>query len=121
MKLKLDENLPASLVSELAVLGQDVDTVRQEGLTGRSDPDVWAAAQVTGRFLITQDLDFSDVRQFRPGTHHGLLLVRLPEAGRSALTRRLVEAFRHEDVEAWKGCFVVLSGHKLRVVRPMDG
>jgi hypothetical protein len=37
-------------------------------------------AQRAGRFLVTQDLDFSDVRRFEPGSHHGLLLVRLPDA-----------------------------------------
>ena len=78
MKLKLDENGPESLVAELAVHGHDVDTVRQEGLAGAPDPDVWAAAQAAGLFLITQGLDFSDVREFRPGTHHGLLLVGCP-------------------------------------------
>ena len=67
MKLKLDENLPESLVAELAGLGHDADNVRQEGLAGFADPDVWAAAQAEGRFLLTQDLDFSDVRQFQPG------------------------------------------------------
>ena len=121
MKLKLDENLPESLATELADIGQDVDTVRQEGLAGHSDPDVWSAAQAAGRFLVTQDLDFSDVRKFRPSTHHGLLLIRLPEAGRLALTHRLIEVFRREDVESWKRCFVVLSGHKLRVLRPTAG
>ena len=34
------------------------------------------AAQSDGRFLITQDLDFSDAREYVPGTHHGLLRVR---------------------------------------------
>ena len=119
--LKLDENLPEALVAELLALGHDVDNVRQEGLAGCPDPDVWAAAQAAACFLVTQDLDFSDVRRFRPGTHHGLLLVRLPDAGRLALTRRLVEVFRVENVEAWKGCFVVLSGHKLRVLQPRSG
>jgi predicted nuclease of predicted toxin-antitoxin system len=120
MKFKLDENLPESLVAELAALGHDVDNVRQEGLAGYNDPEVWAAAQAVGRFLITQDLDFSDVRRFQPGTHHGLLLVRLPEAGRNALIQRIVEVFRSEDVASWFGCFVVLSAHKLRVLRPTD-
>lgn len=118
MKIKLDENLPESLVAELATFDHDTDNVRQEGLAGRDDMDVWAAAQAEGRFLITQDLDFSDVRKFKPGAHHGLLLVRLPDAGRLALTRRLIEVFRSEDVESWARCFVVLSGHKLRVLRP---
>ena len=31
---------------------------------------------------LTQDLDFSDVRQFRPGTRAGLMLVRLQQPGR---------------------------------------
>jgi len=120
MKLKLDENLPESLLLELAALNHDVDSVRQEGLAGHADPDIWTAAQAEGRFLITQDLDFSDVRQFQPGTHHGLLLVRLPDAGRLALTRRIIEVFRNEAVESWASCFAVLSAHKLRVHRPTD-
>ena len=120
MKLKLDENLPETLLAELAALNHDVDNVRQEGLAGHDDPSIWAAAQAEGRLLITQDLDFSDVRQFRPGTHYGLLLVRLPDAGRLALTQKIIKVFRDEDVESWTGCFAVLSGHKLRVIRPSD-
>ncbi len=63
MKIKLDENLPDRLVAVLTGLGHNVDTVRTEQLTGSADPDVWSAAQADPRFLITQDLDFSDVRR----------------------------------------------------------
>jgi predicted nuclease of predicted toxin-antitoxin system len=69
--LKLDENLPEGLVAEFAALGHDVDNVRMEGLAGRNDEDVWTSTQAARRFLITQDLDFSDIRRFQPGTHHG--------------------------------------------------
>jgi predicted nuclease of predicted toxin-antitoxin system len=117
VKLKLDENLPQALVAALAALRHEVDNVRLEGLAGRDDPTVWQAAQETGRFLITQDLDFSDRRRFAPGTHRGLLLVRLRDAGRLALTSRITELFRSEEVESWAGCFVVLSEHKLRISR----
>ncbi len=61
MNIKLDENLPERLVVELQLLGHNVDTVRTEHLTGRDDNEVWQAAQSGRRFLITQDLDFSDV------------------------------------------------------------
>jgi hypothetical protein len=118
VKLKLDENLPESLLPAMAALGHDADNVRQEDLTGRPDPDVWQAAQVAGRFLITQDLDFSDIRQYAPGTHHGLMLVRLRLPGRLALARRIIEAFDREQVASWQGCFVVLSDLKLRIHRP---
>jgi predicted nuclease of predicted toxin-antitoxin system len=118
MKLKLDENLPGSVVGDLAALGHDVDSVADEGLQGRPDSDVFAAAQRNERFLITQDLDFSDVRVFAPGSHHGLLLLRLMRPGRLALRHRLHTLFRDEDVESWSGCFVVATEQKLRIRRP---
>ena len=84
MRIKLDENLPAGLVPILTALGHEVDTVPAEGIGGKDDDIVWHASQADGRFLVTQDLDFSDVRKYAPGTHHGLLLVRLPQPGRTA-------------------------------------
>jgi predicted nuclease of predicted toxin-antitoxin system len=78
VKIKLDENLPYRLVPLLVELVHDVDTVPDEQLAGLDDGAVWGAAQAHGRVFITQDLDFSDARKYVPGTHHGLLLVRLP-------------------------------------------
>ena len=119
MKLKLDENLPVSLAQPLTQLGYDVDTVLQEGLAGTDDARVWRAAQGDGRFLITQDLDFSDIRRFRPGEHAGILLVRLHEPGRQALFDHIYHAFASGDVSTREeGCFVVLTEHKVRIVRP---
>jgi predicted nuclease of predicted toxin-antitoxin system len=118
MKFKLDENLPSSLVESLASLGHEVDTVPEERLAGASDNVVWDACRKEGRFLITQDLDFSDIRKFRPGTHPGLLLVRLQTPGKAALAARVLSVFRAEQVDGWSGCFVVASDRKVRVRRP---
>ena len=117
MRIKLDENLPERLVSVLGGLGHDVDTVHAEHLAGQDDLVVWAAAQAERRFLITQDLDFSDVRRFEPGTHRGLLLVRLPDPGRNALFDRVAALFSDEDVESWHGCLVTATPRKVRVRR----
>ncbi|HEY1628461.1 MAG TPA: DUF5615 family PIN-like protein [Tepidisphaeraceae bacterium] len=68
MKIKLDENMPASLVETLSAFGHDVDTAQDEGLAGKDDNSIFAAAQAASRLLITQDLDFSDIRRFAPGT-----------------------------------------------------
>src|SRR5438045_4133526 len=66
VKIKLDENLPNRLVAVFTRLGHDVDTVHAEHLIGRADSDVWSAVQAAQRFLITQDLDFSDMPSSRP-------------------------------------------------------
>lgn len=88
MKIKLDEDLPARLMPIQKELGHDVHTVPGERLSGKPDTEIWRAARAEGRFLITQDLDSSGTRQFAPGTHPGLLLVRLREPGSHALTPR---------------------------------
>jgi predicted nuclease of predicted toxin-antitoxin system len=118
VRIKLDENLPLRLSCILSQQGHEIDTVLQEGLAGQDDAHVWQAAQTASRFFITQDLDFSDVRRFLPGTHHGLLLVRLRDPGRNALVKRVRNLFQTEDVEAWKQCFVVATEHKIRVRSP---
>jgi predicted nuclease of predicted toxin-antitoxin system len=76
MNIKLDENLPHALVSVLSNLGHDVDTVVDENLAAENDDTAWQATQHVGRMLVTQDLDFSDIRKFEPGTHGGVVLVR---------------------------------------------
>lgn len=121
MKIKLDENLPAHLAVILTKLGHNVHTVEEENLSGKSDREVWEAAQQEARFLITQDLDFSDVRRFAPGTHCGILLVRLHSPDRQSLILRVAEIFRHkDDVKDWKGCFVVVTERKTRVIRALN-
>jgi len=87
VNIKLDENLPTRLGPALAELGHEIRTVPEEGLSGRDDSAAWLAAQSESRFLITQDMDFSDRRRFAPGTHHGILLVRRPSGSRWSVSR----------------------------------
>jgi predicted nuclease of predicted toxin-antitoxin system len=118
MNIKLDENLPLRLAARLKDAGHDVQTVHDERLVGHSDIEIWQAAQKESRFLITQDLDFSDSRKFVPGSHHGILLLRLHSPNRRSLVGRVIEIFQKESVGDWAGCFVVATERKIRVLRP---
>jgi len=118
MRVKLDENIPVRLAGLLTTLGHDVDTVASEGLKGESDGNVWSASRRDDRFLITQDLDFSDVHLFKPGTHAGLLLVRIREPGANALVSRVGDIVRREGLDSFARCFVVVTDRKLRIRRP---
>lgn len=118
MRLKLDENLPVSAAALLSDRGFDVDTVRDEGLTGHSDDSVWHAAQSEARLLVTQDLDFSDTRRFAPGSHHGILLVRLPDSEQWRVNDYLLAWFSDPGAQSWTRCVVVATPTKVRVLRP---
>ncbi|MBK8938272.1 MAG: DUF5615 family PIN-like protein [Polyangiaceae bacterium] len=117
MKLKLDENLPTSAKGRLQHLGFEVDTVLDEGLGGRSDDEVFAAAQREQRLLVTQDLDFSDMRKFAPGTHAGIFIARVPEPDQWQLADFLAAAFGLPEASSWAGCLVVATLTKIRVLR----
>jgi len=113
-----DATPPTEAAELLAAQGHDVHTVMTENLSGHDDPTIFGAAKSEGRLLMTQDLDFSDVRQYQPGTHPGIVLIRLREPSRRRLIERLNKTIEAESIEDWAGCFVVLSDRKLRVRRP---
>jgi predicted nuclease of predicted toxin-antitoxin system len=117
VKIKLDENLPAALAKDLRRLDHDGDAASDEGLAGRPDQDLWDAAHAAGRFLVTQDLDFSDIRLFAKRASSGVLIIRLAEPSKSRLTRRVAEILEAENVESWIGCLVVATDRKIRVRR----
>ncbi len=117
MRIKLDENMPVRLASSLGGMGNDVETVYSENLSGVNDGELWSASQNEERLLITQDLDFSDSRRFQPGSHHGIILVRLRRPGLEALFQKVIELFKTEDVKKWMGCFVIVTDQKIRIHR----
>ena len=121
MKVKLDENIPSRLKNVLEKRGHDVHTVADEGMVGFEDNDVWKQVCSEERFLITQDLDFSDVRIFEPGTHSGILLIRLKEPGANAIVEKVSLILNTESLEDWARCFVVLTENKLRIRSPKEG
>ena len=110
MKIKLDENLPLQAATFLKNFGHDVHTPHDERLIGRADEEIWDAAQ--------KDLDFSDLRRFAPGSHHGILLLRLRSPTRRRLAARIKELFQEENVGEWAGSLVVATELKTRVRKP---
>jgi len=118
MRIKPDENLPAEITELFASFNHEVDTVQGESLVGFPDEAVFRAAGASGRMLFTQDLDFSDIRKFRPGTHPGLVLIRLRDPNRRRIIERMRQVLQTESIDGWSQCFVVIGGTKLRVRNP---
>ena len=85
MRIKLDENLPIELKHLFTQSGLDTATVVDEGLGGASDGEVAAVCIAEERVLVSQDLDFSDIRTYPPSEYFGIVVFRLPTAARHAL------------------------------------
>jgi predicted nuclease of predicted toxin-antitoxin system len=77
VKVKLDENVTVVASSVLTAAGHDADTVSDERLTGVDDETLLQVCQREQRMLITFDVGLGDVRAHPPGSHHGVVLLRL--------------------------------------------
>lgn len=117
MRLERDENLGQRLRPLLAEHHHDVDAVVDEGLGGADDDAVAAAAQCEGRMLLTLDLDFSDIARFVPGSHPGIVVIRVPEPRPSLVTAVLLARHSLDDLA---GCTVIAQFGGVRVRRPAD-
>lgn len=120
MRVKLDENLPRDLADELDRRGHNVDTVLDEDLGGRTDPVVVKAATDARRMVITLDRGVGDIRNFPPGSHAGVVVLRPVSQDLASileLADRLLDA--HELAE-FSGCVVIVEPQRVRVRRPGD-
>ena len=118
MKLKLDENITVIAKAPLIAYGHDVDTVANEHLTGRPDADVLSAAITNERALVTFDLGFGDPRAYPPGTHHGVILLRLRDQQPDNVVSVLQRLAENHDLNELAGCTIVVTERFIRIRRP---
>lgn len=118
MRLKLDENITVAAKAPLVAAGHDVDTVADEQLVGRPDPVVLAGAIAAERALVTFDLGFGDPRAHPPGTHRGVILLRLRDQQPANVVSVVHRLLDNHDLDELAGCIVVVTEALVRIRRP---
>jgi predicted nuclease of predicted toxin-antitoxin system len=118
VKFKLDENLPVSSAAVLTAAGHDIDTVPGEGLTGRPDQDIVSAATTAERILISLDIGLGDIRAYPPGSHSGIVILRLPDQSAATVTKAISDLAGLAEPESLAGAVAVLQRGLLRIRHP---
>jgi len=121
MLLKLDENLGRTHVELLRNAGYEADRVHEQGLSGWTDSAIWKRVCDEGRFFITLDLDFADIRRYEPGSHPGILLLRARSRSSAAVVQVLERVLKERRFESLSGCLAVADENLTRVRRPPKG
>lgn len=118
LRFKIDEDLPGQTSELFLARGHDVKTVVGQGWQGLADKLIWLRIQTEGRWLVTGDKGFADLRTYPPGSHAGVVLLRPFEESRSAYLRLTEIVLEQVDFEKNAGATIVITHHGVRIRRP---
>ena len=90
MKFLIDEDLPRSTGRILSEKGFHVVDVRDIGLRGATDEDIFQKAIQIKATIITADVGFANMAYLSHISHYGLILLRVPNEYSVADTNNLL-------------------------------
>lgn len=118
MKAVIDEDLHRSLINVLRALGFQVFDVRDHGLRGHSDKEVYIFTQEKQAVLFSADLGFSSILEFPVGSHHGIVILRFPnEMPTIEINQQVAKLLLKVKMRDFKGNLIILSKNNIRIRR----
>ena len=116
MKFKLDENIGRRGLDLLRRAGHDVVTVRDEGLAGAPDEEIFSVVVSESRALITLDYDFAQILRFPPHSSAGIVVLELGgRASLEALLDRLRALLTNLDSHSVAGRLWIIEPGRVRM------
>ncbi|MFQ5792001.1 MAG: DUF5615 family PIN-like protein [Acidobacteriota bacterium] len=114
----IDEDLPRSLSHLLRASGLAAEDVRDLGLKGRTDREVFEYAVSHSCTLLSADLGFANLQRFPLGTHPGIVIARFPnEMSTRFLNDAILRALQDLTDEDIRGNLVVMQPGRIRLRR----
>jgi len=78
LQILVDEDMPRPTAGLLQSLSIDAIDLRDIGLRGATDAEVFEYAQKQRMVIISRDKEFGNILKYPLGTHHGIIWVNLP-------------------------------------------
>lgn len=114
----VDEAMPRSTVGALRNAGYEAEDVRDVGLRSAVDRRVYEYAQSHNAILVTEDMDFSNVLDYPLETHHGIVVLRVPQDySAQQKNRTLLNALKELEEQSLKSALVIVTTDRVRIRR----
>lgn len=117
MKFFADECIYRNTAEALRKWGHDVVTAQEANFAGRPDDELLVYAVQHGRTMITNDLDFSNIRRYVPKSHYGILVLKIRPAVLGRVHALLQQFLDNTSQDALRGTLVILDRNKYRIRR----
>lgn len=117
MKLFANENLFEPIILHLRETGHDVLSIRDSGLSGISDDEVYKRACKEQYVIITMDKDFSKIFRFPPEQCGGIILVKIYKRTVEETLNIFKKNFEGVKAEDIKGNLIIITPEGVRIRR----
>lgn len=117
MNLYTDECVYWVTVAALQSWGHDVVTTQEENLVGEADEVLLRQAVAQERVLVTNDLDFSNIRRYPPTEHRGIIVLKIRPRTLHEVHLVLKQLLENVAPEAIDQTLVIVDRNKYRVRR----
>jgi predicted nuclease of predicted toxin-antitoxin system len=122
VRFLVDESIQQRVGVLLTVAGHDAVHVADLGLLGAADDQVLAAADDSGRVLITADTDFGALLSLAGASGPSVLLLRRPGRHAPQRTEAILNAVETARSQIEAGALVVVEPHRMRIRKlPVTG
>lgn len=115
----VDEDMHRSVGEPLKQLGHRVLDIRDYGLRGARDREVFAFAQRSNVALLTGDLGSSDIVKLPLESHHGIIVARCPSTmSTQTINKKVFNSLMGIKDEDIRGSIIILFPGQVRIRRP---
>ena len=114
----IDEDMSRSLARAIRSVGIEAVDVRDVGLRGRPDAEVFQYAVAHSMVLISADMGFANTLQFLPSSHVGMVIARFPnEVPTTTVNTALRDAIKEMSDADLAGNTVIVEPGRIRMRR----
>lgn len=120
MKFKLDENVPTEAAQMLRDYGYDAVTVHDQAMVSGPDDELARVCESEGRFLLTVDLGFANLKAFPLSATWAAVVIRARIQERLHMLS-IIERFIHAlESETLAGSLWIVTETEIRIRRSID-
>ncbi len=110
--------MPRSTSIVIKNKGYEALDVRDCGLKGSSDDEIFRFAQQEKAVILTGDFGFGNTLKYPTGSHFGIVIVHFPnETSTQELNNQIVKAFDNLNETDFIQNLIIIEPHKIRIRR----
>lgn len=116
LKLFADECIHADLISAIKKRGFDIITVKDAGLNGASDDQIFKFALKNQRILLTFDREFGDVFRFNISHTGGIIIILIEQLNHEDLINIILNFLSFINPGDIDGKLVIVGRNRIRII-----